>query len=216
MSAGSLMWVWWGPPPPVPFPLVLISQVDEHISSSPNPSPRIPPHMSTMHTNRHTCVNTAHVRESRVTWCTGPQWKSNNNKKKCCLKRSTVSLFIHSWNEEKEAMTHTCTYTHCDESDIYQPGFKSSQIVLCKYRAPASGEIFHFDIHAVRYLWKNCSVALLLLKMLHCCDEMSKGARKGEERRRNRVWVTEHRLHSWLLWFHLILSPDSVAFAVFV
>lgn len=130
MSAGSLMWVWWGPPPPVPFPLVLISQVDEHISSSPNPSPRIPPHMSTMHTNRHTCVNTAHVRESRVTWCTGPQWKSNNNKKKCCLKRSTVSLFIHSWNEEKEAMTRTCTYTHCDESDIYQPGFKSSQIIL--------------------------------------------------------------------------------------
>lgn len=82
MSAGSLMWVWWGPPPPVPFPLVLISQVDEHISSSPNPSPCIPPHMSTMHTDRHTCVTTAHVRESRVTWCTGPQWKSNNNKKK--------------------------------------------------------------------------------------------------------------------------------------
>lgn len=79
--AGSLMWVWWGPPPPVPFPLVLISQVDEHISSSPNPSPCIPPHMSTMHTNRHTCVDTTHVRESRVTWCTGHQWKSNNNKK---------------------------------------------------------------------------------------------------------------------------------------
>lgn len=50
--------------------------------------------------------------------------------KKVLFKKEHVSLFIHSWNEEKEAMTHTCTYTHCDESDIYQPGFKSSQIVL--------------------------------------------------------------------------------------
>lgn len=36
-----------------PSPLVLISQVDEQISSSPNPSPWIPAHASGMHTDWH-------------------------------------------------------------------------------------------------------------------------------------------------------------------
>lgn len=62
--------------------------------------------------------------------------------KKVLFKKEHVSLFIHSWNEEKEAMTHTCTYTHCDESDIYQPGLRAlklscilSQPCLCTSQA---------------------------------------------------------------------------------
>lgn len=102
VSVGSLVRVWWGPSPPVPSPLVLISQVDEHISSSPNPSPWIPAHMSGIHTNRHTpaptSVNIAEhkctsIHQGHVSW---EVWKVDKKEKSSCTDEKKTH-HTHQW-----------------------------------------------------------------------------------------------------------------------
>lgn len=123
VSGGSLMWVWWGPPLPVPSPLVLISQVDEHISSNPNPSPCIAPHMSRRHSNGHTQRHTG--KHSWTQMCTYERamstdaWKLGGKGEKNY--RSEAAWYLCSFipGKRRKGQWHTHILTHTEMNQTF-------------------------------------------------------------------------------------------------
>lgn len=115
-----------------PSLLILISQVDKHISSSSNPSPWIPAHMHRIHTNRQQDVCT-HIRKR--------SWAQMHTHKLCYLGTCGRSAEKENTQVQKSfgifapfswAQQWRCKHTVIDESDVYQPsmldltGFKLS------------------------------------------------------------------------------------------
>ena len=133
VSVGSLVRVWRVPPLPVPGPLVLISQVDEHISSSPNPSSWIPAHMSGIHTNRHVCIHFCKYSWSQIHTYTGAMstWQCGRSMQEKHAPREG----------ERRVITHN--HTHTMNMMCINLGFNTSQIVLHISSCPASAPHKH-------------------------------------------------------------------------